>query len=105
MKVITLKIHPGTEKRPRSENYTFGWVNAMLFTEGMKRAGRDMDNEKLVNAMETIKNFDTWGLTGPVTWGPNDREGSETAILCKADVNKGVMVAISDWRKPLPRPR
>jgi branched-chain amino acid transport system substrate-binding protein len=103
MRDITLKLHPGTEKPWRSEYYTLGWVNAMLFTEGMKRAGKDLNNENLVNAMESMKEFNTWGLSGPVTWGSDDREGSESGILYKADVDTGMMVAISDWRKPLPR--
>ncbi|MEW6616769.1 MAG: ABC transporter substrate-binding protein [Thermodesulfobacteriota bacterium] len=105
MRDITLKLRPGTEKPLRSEHYTFGWVNAMLFTEGMKRAGVDLNNDSLVNAMETVKDFDAWGLSGPITWGPDDREGSESCILYKADVDNGMLVAISNWKKPLPRPR
>ncbi len=100
MRDITLRLHPGTEKPYRSAYYTMGWVNAMLFTEGMNRAGRDLNNENLVNAMETMKNFDPWGLSGPVTWGPDDREGSESGMLYKTDVEHGILVAISDWRRP-----
>lgn len=74
----------------------------MLLTEGMMRAGRDLNNENLVNAMESIKNFDAWGLSGPITWGPDDREGSVSGILLKADVDNGIVVPISDWREPLP---
>ena len=36
--------------------------------------------------MESIKNFDAWGLSGPITWGPDDREGSVSGILLKADL-------------------
>ncbi|MEW6615604.1 MAG: ABC transporter substrate-binding protein [Thermodesulfobacteriota bacterium] len=103
MRHITLKLCPGTEKPWRSEYYTLGWVNAMLFTEGMKKAGKDLTNENLVNAMESIKNFDAWGLSGPVTWGTNDREGSVSGILLKADVDNGIVVPISGWREALPR--
>ncbi|MEW6614074.1 MAG: ABC transporter substrate-binding protein [Thermodesulfobacteriota bacterium] len=103
MREITLKLRPGTDKPYRSEYYTFGWVNAILFVEGMKRAGKDLNNESLVNAMETIKNFDPWGLSGSVTWGSDDREGAESVFFSKADVDNGMLVAISDWKKPLPR--
>ena len=103
MRDITLKLRPGTEKPWRSEYYTIGWVNALLFLEGMKRAGRDLNSENLLNAMEGMKEFDPWGLSAPVTWGTDDREGSESCMLYKADVDNGIMVAISDWRKPLPR--
>jgi branched-chain amino acid transport system substrate-binding protein len=103
MRDITLKLCPGTEKPYRSAYYTMGWVNAMLFTEGMKRAGKDLNNEKLVDAMETIKDFDPWGLSGPVTWGPDDREGAESGLLYKADVDGGRMLTIGSWRKPRPR--
>jgi branched-chain amino acid transport system substrate-binding protein len=103
MRDITLKLRPGTEKPWRSEYYTAGWVNAMLFTEGMNRAGRDLNNESLVDALETVKNFDPWGLMGTVTWGPDDREGAESGVFYKTDVENGRLVAISDWRKPRPR--
>jgi branched-chain amino acid transport system substrate-binding protein len=105
MREITLKLHPGTEKPERSTYYTFGWINGILFLEGIKRAGRDLNNETLVNGMESMKDFDPWGLSGPITWGSDDREGSESCILYKADVDKGIMVAISGWRKALPRLR
>ena len=101
MRNITLKFHPGTEKPYRSKYYTAGWIMGMLFTEGMKRAGRELDNEALVTALESIKDYDAWGLTGPITYGPDDHKGQEYGILYKADVEKGIVRAFGDWRRPL----
>ncbi|MFH1625271.1 MAG: ABC transporter substrate-binding protein, partial [Pseudomonadota bacterium] len=58
---IVLKLHPGTEEPMRSKNYIQGWVAAIIYTEALKRAGRNLSGETLVNALETFRNFDTGG--------------------------------------------
>ncbi|KAF0117295.1 MAG: branched-chain amino acid transport system substrate-binding protein [bacterium] len=68
MRKITLGYHPGTEKPYRSKNYSAGWVAMKLLCEGIKRAGKDINGEKFVDAMETIKNFDTKGICGLITY-------------------------------------
>ena len=40
----------------------------MLFSEGMKQAGRDASREKLVSALEGLHDFDT-GLTPLISFG------------------------------------
>jgi hypothetical protein len=35
--------------------------------------------------METIKNFDTMGLTAPMTFGPNQRHGLNAVRLLRAN--------------------
>jgi hypothetical protein len=71
--------------------------------EGIKRAGKDLDNENLVKALEGMKGFSPWGLVGPVNWSPNNREGSRSGILYKPDIEKGILIPISDWREPIAR--
>ena len=53
------KIHP---------YYVYGWINAMVFAEGAKRAGKDLTREGLVKALESLKAFDPEGLMGPITY-------------------------------------
>jgi len=52
--------------------------------EGLKKAGRNLTRESYVEAMETVKNFNTTGLTAPITFGPNRRHGLNAVRLLRA---------------------
>lgn len=67
--------------------------------EGLKRAGKDITPESMVNALETIKDFETGGLTGPITITPANHDGIKYNRLMKADVEKGMMFPITEWKK------
>lgn len=96
MMEITERYVPGKEQ---TVDHTLGWVKGMVFAEGMKRAGKDLNSESLVDGMESIKDFDTGGLTGPITYGPDDHKGGDFTRFLKADVEKGVLVPMTGWRK------
>ena len=52
-----------------------GYVAGTLLPEGLKRAGRQLDTEKLVEALETVRDFDM-GLGAPISFGPTEHQGS-----------------------------
>jgi branched-chain amino acid transport system substrate-binding protein len=52
-----------------------GYVAGTLLLEGLKRAGQQLDTEKLVEALETVRNFDM-GLGAPISFGPTEHQGS-----------------------------
>ncbi len=52
-----------------------GYVAGSLLLEGLKRAGRQLDTEKLVEALETMRDFDM-GLGAPISFGPTEHQGS-----------------------------
>ncbi|PJB40004.1 MAG: hypothetical protein CO106_09770, partial [Deltaproteobacteria bacterium CG_4_9_14_3_um_filter_44_9] len=56
---ISLKYNPGAEKSYSIKSYTLGWVIPEILCEGLRRAGKDLDGEKLVAGLETIKDLDT----------------------------------------------
>lgn len=62
-----------------------GAVGIVLAAEGLKRAGRTLTRETYVEAMEGIKNFDSMGLTAPVTFAPNRRHGLNSVRLLRAE--------------------
>jgi len=95
----TIMKYHGTLKG-MSEYTNNGWVGAMLFSEGIKRAGRSLTREGLVKALESMKDFDPDGLMPPVTWGPNRREGQIGARILKVDFEKKVPVPVTGWRIP-----
>ncbi|MBI4619398.1 MAG: ABC transporter substrate-binding protein [Desulfobacterales bacterium] len=96
---ITLHYYPGTEKPYRSKNYSIGWVMANLVHEGIKRAGRNLDGERFIDAMETIKDFDTKGICGLITYTSKSHEGLKYNKVFHADPESGKLVPITDWRK------
>ncbi|MEW6614212.1 MAG: ABC transporter substrate-binding protein [Thermodesulfobacteriota bacterium] len=99
MRKITLQYYPGTEKPYRPKNYTIGWMMATLLYEGIKRAGKDLDNEKLIDALETFKNFDTKGIGGSITYTSKNHAGITYDKIYKGDPATGKLIPISDWRK------
>ena len=78
----------------------WGWANTLILMEGLKRAGRDLTREGLVDTLENFKNVGTKGLTGPVTYGPNDRKGGGTARIFKANMTDKVFNPVTDYRSP-----
>ena len=54
------------------------YAGAMVFEEALKRAGRDLTREKFIAAMESIKDFQTGGLTNPASFSAKEHQGSKT---------------------------
>src|SRR6516162_4166158 len=52
-----------------------GYVDGMLLLEGLKRAGQKLDTEGLVDALETVRNFDL-GLGTPINFSQSEHQGS-----------------------------
>ncbi|MDY7030983.1 MAG: ABC transporter substrate-binding protein [Thermodesulfobacteriota bacterium] len=100
MRKITLQYKPGTEKPYRNKFYVAGWVISRVIYEGIKRAGKDLNSESMVAALESFRNFDTKGVCGPITFTPTEHQGIYHAKLYKADPDKGELVPLSGWRLP-----
>jgi branched-chain amino acid transport system substrate-binding protein len=82
----------------------FGFVEPMV--EGMKRAGKDLNPDSFVKAMETLKDFR--GIMGRINYAPGQRQGMREVFIgrcdetevTKADGGKEVVgkaVRLSDW--------
>jgi ABC-type branched-subunit amino acid transport system substrate-binding protein len=57
---------------------------AKLLVEGLKRAGRELHREALVDTLESLRALPT-GLTPPLTYGPNRRIGALGAYVVAVD--------------------
>ena len=86
--------------RRRSAYFFAGWFVGMLFREGFKNAGRDLTRETFLGGLEAIKDFDTEGICGVVTFGPDDHKAVDEHRFYKANTDKKRFVAISGWRNP-----
>ena len=97
---ISLKYNPGAEKSYSIKSYSMGWVVPLILCEGIKRAGKDLDGEKLVAGLETIKDLDTKGLCGLITYTPTMHYGLNYNKLFKADPKSGKLIPITEWKLP-----
>ena len=80
-----------------SPYHALGYAQAQTMVEGLRRAGRDITREKLVEAMESFSGW-SGSLFPPITYGPNVRGGASTAaFLVKADVAQKKLVPATDW--------
>lgn len=52
-----------------------GYIVGQLFAEGLRRAGRDLDTEKLIDALERIQDLDL-GLGGSLSFGMSQHQAS-----------------------------
>jgi len=93
------------ELRALEEKYKFAprhitsqlnaYAAAKIFTEGLKRAGRDLSREKLITALEGLYEYNT-GVTPSITFGPNRRVGAMGAYVLSIDPAKREFVS-SGW--------
>jgi ABC-type branched-subunit amino acid transport system substrate-binding protein len=52
-----------------------GYVVGNVFAEGLRRAGRELDTEKLVDALESIRDYDM-GIGTTISFGMSEHQGS-----------------------------
>ena len=102
VKEISKRYKVGIKIAPE---YLWGWLNCMVLVEGLRKSGRNLTREGYIDALETIKGYDPWGLTAPVTYGPissgpKSRRGISGFRVLKADVDKGHFFPITGWREP-----
>ncbi|HET7549418.1 MAG TPA: ABC transporter substrate-binding protein [Usitatibacter sp.] len=56
-----------------------GFIAAKVMVEGLKRAGRKLDRENFIRAMESLNDYDAGGFK--VSYGPTNRAGSDFVDL------------------------
>jgi branched-chain amino acid transport system substrate-binding protein len=72
------KHHPNdTHASP----YMRGWLWTLMAAEAIKRAGPNLTGEGVKNALETLKEWDTWGITPPFTYTNEDHRPTNRARL------------------------
>ncbi len=95
MRKYNERVHPGEKYRPNS--YIQGWFTGMVFVETIRRvvdAKKPVTGDNLKDALATIKDWDTGGITGKVTF-TNNKAG--VGRVYRANVQKGIFEPASDW--------
>ena len=71
-------------------------IDAAVLVEGLKRTGRALSREKLVQSLEALHGFET-GLSPPVTFGPDRRIGALGAHVVRVDPAGKAFVPVGGW--------
>ncbi|WLH37657.1 ABC transporter substrate-binding protein [Pseudomonas sp. FP2196] len=79
------------------------YASMLLFSEGMKQAGRDASREKLVAALEGLHDFDT-GLTPRLSFGPGRRLGLSGAHVVTVDLPDQRFYLVAPYKPIVARP-
>lgn len=69
---------------------------AKVLVEALKRAGRDLSRDKLIQSLEGLSDYPT-GLTPALTFGPNRRIGAMGAYVVTIDLNEKQFLPASGW--------
>ena len=93
-----LAKYDAENKDPNSFNL-FGFGIAKVLCEGIRRAGKDLTRESLIEALETLDGYDT-GIFPPVTYAKDDRRGTDAARILKVDPANKDFTVETDWLKP-----
>ncbi len=71
-----------------------GYISAVVFVEGLKRAGENFTREGFIDAVERIKDLDI-GVGDTIRYGKFDHQGLDKAYY--SIVKDGREVALTDW--------
>jgi branched-chain amino acid transport system substrate-binding protein len=88
------KHHPDVDYRPTS--YMQGFFTGLVFVECLKRADQagNLTGDGLVEALQSLKDFDVGGLMAPITTVNNK---FPMGRVYKANVGQKIFEPISDW--------
>jgi branched-chain amino acid transport system substrate-binding protein len=92
----TAKKYPDVKFRDNS--YFQGFITGLIFVECLKRADKagQLNGEGLVKALESLKDFETGGLSAPLTIKNNK---FPVARIWKSNVQKKIYEPVSDWMR------
>jgi branched-chain amino acid transport system substrate-binding protein len=95
MRKYNERVHPAEKYRPNS--YIQGWFTGMVYVEAVRRAaaaGKPITGDNLKNTLAAIKDWDTGGVSGTVTFVNNK---AAVGRVYRANVKKGIFEPASDW--------
>lgn len=78
-------------------NFVQGYVNAMVLVEALRKAGPNPTGEKIRDAMNNIRNFDTKGITPPLSFAADRHKGTNGVKIYRINAERKVYEPIGNW--------
>lgn len=88
----------GVGNRHRTFQF-LAYSGAVLLREGLKRSGKEVTREKLVDSLGNVWKLET-GVTPPLTYNPNQRAGVLGSAILGVDPSSRRYVPAAAWREP-----
>ncbi len=95
--IAWLEASGGPSLQEATLHYTQGWWTMAVMAEGIRLTlenGEELTGENIKANLETITEFDTGGITAPITFTSEDHRGNRAAVVYTVD--GGEWVAASD---------
>ncbi len=73
-----------------------GYINARVLVEGLRRAGRDLNREDFIAAIDSIQDY-SLGIANTLTFSPDDHQGLERVYFTR--IKDGQFDLIVDWER------
>jgi branched-chain amino acid transport system substrate-binding protein len=91
-------VHKYEGKDVKIGDYVLSGIGgAEVVVAALKKAGHDLTREKFIQALDSIKDFDTHLLSAPVSFSPQDHAGVKSgAMMTQVD---GKVVSVTSWPK------
>lgn len=86
------RINPELRQNPFNALAGVSFIEPLI--EGLRRAGRDVSKDKVVAAMETLRNWDG-EVARNITFGPNRHQGLSRIMVVRAANRQ--YVKVTDW--------
>ncbi|WP_022850154.1 ABC transporter substrate-binding protein [Limisalsivibrio acetivorans] len=90
---LNKKYHPDVTYR--KVNYIQGFTSMYVLLHGIKKAGGDYDGDNLKSVYENMSNFDTMGLTSPVSFSKESHKGVHSLKLYR--IENGELNPFTDY--------
>lgn len=87
--------HPG---HPLNRYSLYGYVFGKLVVEGLTRAGAELGRESFVDAMESIRGWESGGVLPEVSFSPSDHHAQDAGFIC--ELEGGRFRALTGWIAP-----
>jgi branched-chain amino acid transport system substrate-binding protein len=72
-----------------------GIGGAEVVVDALKKAGPDLTRQKFIDALNSIKNFDTGVLSAPISFSPDDHAGVKSGeMMTEVD---GKLASVKTW--------
>jgi hypothetical protein len=73
-------------------------VFGKLIVEGLERAGKDLTRDKFLDAMESVRDWDSGGILPPVSFSESDHHAQKAGMIC--ELRNGRFEPLTDWLAP-----
>ena len=92
---LMAKYFPG---HPLNRYSLYGYVFGGLVVEGLQRAGADLTRDSFLDAMESIRDWDSDGILPPVSFSSADHHAQNAGFIC--ELKDGRFQPLSGWLAP-----